>query len=237
MSIWIKQMGGDYGKLILPVMPEKVTVRSSAQFLTYNIMDLGEVKIPSGEDLLTIAWDGVLPGPKRSRPAYVDPNSEFIDPSDIQGYFSMWRTNKNLLQLHIDSISNEEIKPHLHNHSINEEMAMRSCGETPIHHYVYLSNYSVEYSGAFGDFHYSIEFVAAKDLRVAADSSGAVSSPSGREEPPPPSTYTVKSGDTLWAIAYRFLGDGNRYHEIFELNRDKIKNENLIYVGQVLRLP
>lgn len=215
MSIWIKQMGGDYGTLILPVMPEKITVRSSAQFLTYNIMDLGEVKIPSGEDLLTIAWDGVLPGSKRSRPAYVDPNSEFIDPADIQGYFSMWRTNKNLLRLHVDSAS----------------------GETPIHHYVYLSNYSVEYSGAFGDFHYSIEFVAAKDLHVAADSSGAISAPSGRDEPPPPSTYTVKSGDTLWAIAYRFLGDGNRYHEIFERNRDKIKNENVIYVGQVLQLP
>ena len=105
MSIWIKQMGGDYGTLVLPVLPEKVNVRSSAQFLTYNIMDLGEVKIPSGENLLTISWDGVLPGSKRSRPAYADPNSEFIDPADIQGYFSMWRTKKNLLRLHVDSMS------------------------------------------------------------------------------------------------------------------------------------
>lgn len=52
-----------------------------------------------------------------------------------------------------------------------------------------------------------------------------------------PKTYTVKSGDTLWNIAKRYLGNGSRYTEIFNLNKDKIKNPNRIYVGQVLVLP
>ncbi|MBQ1434408.1 MAG: LysM peptidoglycan-binding domain-containing protein, partial [Clostridia bacterium] len=33
------------------------------------------------------------------------------------------------------------------------------------------------------------------------------------------------------------LGDGTRYKEIYELNRDRIKNPSLIYPGQTLSLP
>lgn len=54
---------------------------------------------------------------------------------------------------------------------------------------------------------------------------------------PKPTTYTVKKGDCLWNIAKKYLGDGSRYTEIYNLNKDKIKNPNLIYPDQVLTLP
>ena len=50
-------------------------------------------------------------------------------------------------------------------------------------------------------------------------------------------TYTVKSGDSLSKIAKHFYGDGNKWHQIYEANRDKIKNPDLIHPGQVLDLP
>lgn len=50
-------------------------------------------------------------------------------------------------------------------------------------------------------------------------------------------TVTVRSGDSLSAIAGRALGDAGRWNEIFELNRDQISNPGLIYAGQVLKLP
>jgi nucleoid-associated protein YgaU len=49
--------------------------------------------------------------------------------------------------------------------------------------------------------------------------------------------YTVVSGDTLSAIAQRFYGDGNQWPRLFEANRDRITNPNLIFPGQVLRVP
>ncbi|ONI44580.1 hypothetical protein AN640_05400 [Candidatus Epulonipiscium fishelsonii] len=49
--------------------------------------------------------------------------------------------------------------------------------------------------------------------------------------------YTVVEGDSLSSIAYNQLGNGERYNEIYELNKDIINSENLIYPGQVLRLP
>ncbi len=52
-----------------------------------------------------------------------------------------------------------------------------------------------------------------------------------------PVEYVVKSGDSLWQIADRFLGNGTRYHEIVELNRDIIYDAEDIAVGMRLRLP
>src|SRR5690606_2248343 len=50
-------------------------------------------------------------------------------------------------------------------------------------------------------------------------------------------TYTVKSGDSLSKIARSELGDASKWPEIFEANRDKISNPDLIHPGQVLNLP
>lgn len=55
------------------------------------------------------------------------------------------------------------------------------------------------------------------------------------EPPPPVRTYTVVSGDTLWAISERFYGDGNQYQRIADASG--ISNPDLIYPGQVLTIP
>ncbi|MFF2179424.1 LysM peptidoglycan-binding domain-containing protein [Lysinibacillus sp. NPDC058147] len=49
-----------------------------------------------------------------------------------------------------------------------------------------------------------------------------------------PKTYTVKKGDTLWAIAKKYLGDGSKYPELAKLNN--INNPNVIKEGQVIKL-
>ena len=57
-------------------------------------------------------------------------------------------------------------------------------------------------------------------------------------------TYTVQSGDSLWAIAQQYLGDGNRYEEIIELNRNTaqpggytVGQRSGIDPGMILTLP
>lgn len=54
---------------------------------------------------------------------------------------------------------------------------------------------------------------------------------------PTAKTYTVKAGDTLWALAAKYYGSGAQYTKIYNANTDKISNPNLIYVGQVLTIP
>jgi nucleoid-associated protein YgaU len=50
-------------------------------------------------------------------------------------------------------------------------------------------------------------------------------------------TIVVVKGDTLSKIAKREYGDAEKWHEIFKANSDTIKNPDLIYPGQTLRLP
>ena len=54
---------------------------------------------------------------------------------------------------------------------------------------------------------------------------------------PTAKTYTVKAGDSLWAIAAKYYGKGAEYTKIASANTDKISNPNLIYPGQVLTIP
>jgi nucleoid-associated protein YgaU len=72
-----------------------------------------------------------------------------------------------------------------------------------------------------------------------------------KPEPPPQATaaetpepaagavnsYTVQSGDTLWKIAEEQLGNGGRYKEIFEANRDLLDSPDHILPGQELKIP
>ncbi|HBG2490450.1 LysM peptidoglycan-binding domain-containing protein [Clostridioides difficile] len=65
----------------------------------------------------------------------------------------------------------------------------------------------------------------------------SVNAPSGK-------TYTVKSGDSLWSICQKQLGNGSLYKKVYELNKSMMDKANkgkkvpkyTIYKGQVLKL-
>jgi len=49
--------------------------------------------------------------------------------------------------------------------------------------------------------------------------------------------YTIVEGDTLWGIAEKFYDDGSKYTHIVEANIEVIKDPDLIYPGQAIRIP
>jgi nucleoid-associated protein YgaU len=50
-------------------------------------------------------------------------------------------------------------------------------------------------------------------------------------------TYVVQRGDTLWKIARRYYRSGERYAVVYRANRRTIRDPDLIYPGQVIRVP
>jgi nucleoid-associated protein YgaU len=54
---------------------------------------------------------------------------------------------------------------------------------------------------------------------------------------PAATKYTVRSGDTLSAIAKREYGDADAWRRIYEANRDQINDPDLIHPGQELNIP
>ena len=77
---------------------------------------------------------------------------------------------------------------------------------------------------------------AETDATAAADAV-AVAEEAPSAAPSLPVTITVQPGFTLWAIARENYGDGVMYVQVFEANRDKIKDPDLIYPGQVFTVP
>jgi nucleoid-associated protein YgaU len=47
----------------------------------------------------------------------------------------------------------------------------------------------------------------------------------------------IQPGNSLWRIASQVYGSGLRYTDIYNANRDQIRDPNLIYPGQVFGLP
>jgi len=73
---------------------------------------------------------------------------------------------------------------------------------------------------------------AFSDVEGGSSSTAPTSKPVEAER-----TITVKAGDSLSKIAKRELGDASKWHAIYEANKDRIKNPDLIYPGDVLTLP
>ena len=77
------------------------------------------------------------------------------------------------------------------------------------------------------------EYYAAKPTEAPS----TTPAPNPDKAEPQYSTYTVKSGDSLSTIAKNKLGSVSRWKEIYDLNKDIVKNPNLIYPGQQLKIP
>jgi nucleoid-associated protein YgaU len=82
---------------------------------------------------------------------------------------------------------------------------------------------------------------AKPDFTDVQSGSSSTAPPPGQGGVPgavaPMSTYVVVKGDSLSKIAQRAYGDGNKWRKIYEANKDVIKNPDLIYPGQSLRIP
>ena len=132
---------------------------------------------------------------------------------------------------------------------------------TCINYSVYVSSFKGKYSGGLGDFYYDIEFIVAREIKIFNTNELKIDTPSTPKRPAPKesskksttgsktTTYTIKSGDTLYRIAQRQLGKASRYPEIYNLNKSKIEaeakkhgkkssdNGHWIYPGTTLTIP
>lgn len=204
-------------RLQFPMLPTEISVKKGNQFASYTILQKGEVKIPSGTQLDSFSWSGILPGKKRRNDPYI---RAWQNPKAIYN----WITN-------LKAKGGKPVKARL------------LITETPINCDVYLSVFQATPTGGYGDINYSITLTQAKQIKVTKSAKKVQvlkNTPKNEERPSAPAaqTYTVVKGDCLWKIAQKFYGNGSQYTKIYEANKGTIGgNPNLIYPGQVLTIP
>lgn len=79
--------------------------------------------------------------------------------------------------------------------------------------------------------------MAGNALGISEVNADDVEVPPAAAAEPQVDYYTIAKGDNLWAISKKFYGAGGKYTRIFEENREVIKDPDLIFPGQKIRIP
>ena len=141
MEIKISEASNSKKNIKIPLLPEELTYSNTTRFQEYEILDLGEIKLPRGRNLSTVSWEGIFPAVSRETLSFVKKqNTEFNSPSYYVNYIQDWKKNHKKLNLEIPGTTLKKIS-------------------------VYIEEFSYHIA-SLGDYNYSISFVEAADLSL-----------------------------------------------------------------------
>jgi LysM repeat protein len=212
------------GKMLCPIAPSKLQLKIKGQNKKLTLINEGEINILKNVGLTEVAFDLLLPNVKYPFATY---KSNFQNAKYFLDELEKMMTARKPFQFIVTRT--------LPNGKLLFDTNMK----------VSLEDYTIKEDSKEGfDVVVSIKLKQFKEYgtKVCNVSNNKVSAQNQRttESSPMPTTnktYTVVKGDSLWAIAKKFYGNGSKYTIIYNANKDKIKNPNLIYVGQVLNIP
>lgn len=205
-------------KYKLPVNPEEIKRSRELNIETYQVLEEGQVSIPSYCALEEFSFEAEFPSQDVN---YMEPGTE----AEADYYEKMFRKaqkNKKPIRFIASNDISDDISVKVLVKSVD---IVEKAGEEGDK---YISLTLMEYKGA------GKRYVAVQtpDATVKQEETPLAENPAVTAN----KTHTVQSGDTLWGIAKKYYGNGSQYQKIVSAN-PSIKNPNLIYPGQVFTIP
>lgn len=216
------------GKMLCPIAPSKLQLKIGNKNKTMTLINEGEVNILKQAGLTEISFDLLLPNVKYPFATYKD---GFVGANYFLNELEKLKTSKNPFQFIVTRtfpngkmLFDTDMKVSLESYDIKEDVKQG---------FDVVVSVKLKQYRDFATKTCNITFNNAKPTASVTTARPAENSPA----PTTNQTYTVKNGDCLWNIAKKFYGNGSKYKEIAVVNKDKIKNPNLIYPGQTLIIP
>ena len=216
------------GNVLLPIPPSKLELKISNNNKTYNLINYSQIKVLKNPGLSSLEFEVVLPNTKYPFAMY---KNNFQNAKYYLGVLENLKVNRSAFQFIVvrkfpngKDIFNTNIKVALEEYTITDttEEGFDTKVKIKLKQYKEYSTKKVQVTIK--------QYRPPAVTRTVTTNNTAVAKPSGQN-------YTVKRGDCLWNIAKRFYGNGAKYTTIYNANRSKIRNPNLIYPGQVLWIP
>lgn len=223
------------GKMLCPVTPSKIQIKVKNQNKTMNLMNDSEVNILKSPGLTEISFDLLLPNVKYPFLHGVY-KKNFKNAKFFLDEFEKMKVERKTFQFKLirkfpngNMLFDTDMKVSLEDYTIKED-AKQGFDIVVSIKLKQFKDYGTKICDVtFVDDKTEEATVSLTEVRETENSPA----PKGDEI----KTYTVVKGDTLWNIAKKHYGNGSKYTIIADANGDKIKNPNLIYVGQVLTIP
>jgi LysM repeat protein len=212
------------GSVLLPIAPEKFTLKVKNNNKTITLINEGEVNILHDAGLTELEFDALIPAVQYSFANY---DGGFKSPAYFTNYFEKLKLEKKPFQfIVVRKMPNEKL---LFDTNMTVAMESYTIKENAKDGFDLVVSFKLK----------QYKFYGTKIVKVI-ENTAVVETPRQTDNSPAPkqdTTYTVKKGDTLWNIAKKTYGDGSKYKEIYEHNMDSISNPNLIHPNQKLVLP
>lgn len=194
--------------VLLPVTPSKLSIKTKNQNKTVNLVDGSEYNIIRTPGLTEISFDALLPNAKY--PFGVYENDIFQNADYFLEKLENLKVNQSSFTFRVirkDDLNSTEIDVTIEDYTITES-----------------SDYGFDYMVSLKLKQYSLK--ETKIVTLSSDSTTATTETERATTDATPETlsYTIKSGDTLYTLAKRYLGDGAKYTEIYSANQETIEN-------------
>lgn len=215
------------GDMHLPVAPGKMDIKIKNQNKTLNLINEGEVNMLKKAGLTEISFDLLLPNKLYPFAEYQDgfrPASVYLE--ELEKLKTSQKPFKfKVIRKFPDGrlLFPTNMKVSLEEYSIVEDA--KEAFDVIVR--LKLKQYR----------DYGPKSVKIKKNKSSMSAYSSKRQTTNSPKPKKAMTYKVKKGDCLWKIAKKYYGQGGNWQKIFDANKGKISNPNLIYPGQEFVIP
>lgn len=220
------------GGVLLPLAPEKFKLKVKNANKTITLINEGEVNFLREAGLTDLEFDAIIPAVQYSFAKY---DGGFKSPSYFTNHFESLKTSKKPFQfIVVRQMPDGKL---LFNTNMTVSMESYTIQEQSGQGFDLTVSFNLKQHRSYGTKTVSVSTIGSGANATATATVTQQRETTNSPAPKQDVTYTVEKGDCLWNIAKAAYGDGSKWKVIYEANKDKIRNPNLIYVDQVFTIP